>query len=99
MAALPLTENSLHRVEMEYHGKFGHTIGWIQTISPMSRTDICYTEYNLENQTMASTIPGFQGITSRIKYLSSHLHKVIFYPFNSYDGSNVIRLTWSGNQV
>ena len=23
----------------------------------------------------------------------------MFYPSNSYDGSNVIRLTWSGNQV
>ena len=25
-------------------------------------------------------------------------HKPIFYPSTYYDGSNVIRLTWSGNQ-
>ena len=31
--------------------------------------------------------------------MASHPHKPIFYPSNSYYGSNVIRLTWSGNQV
>ena len=30
MAALTLTVNSLHKVEMGYYGKFGHTIGRIQ---------------------------------------------------------------------
>ena len=31
--------------------------------------------------------------------MASHPHNPIVYPSNSYDGSNVIRLTWSGNQV
>ena len=48
---------------------------------------------------MAPTLPGFQGIKRCVQYLASHPHKPIFYPSNSYDGSNVIRLTWSGNQV
>ena len=37
MAALPITVNTLHKAEMEYHGNFGHTIGRIQHISPMNR--------------------------------------------------------------
>ena len=40
MAALPLTVNSLHKSEMEYHGKIGHTLGRIQHISLISRIDI-----------------------------------------------------------
>ena len=48
---------------------------------------------------MAPTLPSFQGIKQRVQYLASHPHKPIFYPSNSYDGSNVTRLTWSGNQV
>ena len=31
--------------------------------------------------------------------MASHPHKPIFYPSNSYDGSNFIRIIWSGNQV
>ena len=50
-------------------------------------------------QTMATTLPGFQSIKRSVKYLASHPHKPIFYPSNSYDGSNVIRLTWNRNQV
>ena len=42
LAALPLTGNALHKAEMEYHGKFGHTIGRIQHIALMSRIDLCY---------------------------------------------------------
>ena len=36
MAALPLTVHALHKSEMEYHRKFGHTLGRIQHISLMS---------------------------------------------------------------
>ena len=43
MAALPLTGNHLHKAEMEYDGKFGHTIGWMHKIALMSRIGICYT--------------------------------------------------------
>ena len=32
MAALPLTGHALHKAEMEYRGKFGHTLGRIQKI-------------------------------------------------------------------
>ena len=31
--------------------------------------------------------------------MASHPHKTIIYPYNSYYGSNIIRLTWSGNKV
>ena len=61
--------------------------------------DICYTACCLSTQTVAPTLPVFQGIKRCIKYLASHPHKPILYPSNNYDGSNVIRLTWSGNQV
>ena len=40
ISALPLTGHSLHKAEMEYQGKFGHTLGKIQHISIMSRIDI-----------------------------------------------------------
>ena len=53
----------------------------------------------LATQTVTPTLPGFQGIKRRVEYLASHSHKPIFYPSNSYDGSNVIRLTCNGNQV
>ena len=48
---------------------------------------------------MAHTIPVFQGIKRFIKYLKNNPYKLIFYPYNSYDGSYVIRLTCIGNQV
>ena len=84
---------------MEYHKNFGHTLGRIQHIDLMSIIDISYVTCRLTNQTVASTLPGFQGINRCIQYLASHPHKLIFYPSNYYDGSNVIILTWSGNQV
>ena len=84
---------------MEYHGKFGHTLGSIQHISFMSRIDICYATCRLAIHTVAPTLPGFQGIKRCVQYLAYHLHKLIFYPSNSYGGLNVIRLTCSGNQV
>ena len=50
---------------------------------------------------MGANSPSWDG--TRLKrcaqYLASHPHKPIFYPYNSYYGSNFIRLTWSGNQV
>ena len=86
MAALPLTGNSLHKAETEYHGKFGHKLGSIQHISLMSIIDIFYATCRIATQTVAPTLPGFQGIKQCVKYLSSHPHKPIFYPSNSYDG-------------
>ena len=41
MAALPFTGNALHKSEMEYHDKFGHTLGKIQHIALISIIDIC----------------------------------------------------------
>ena len=99
MAALPLTGHALHTTEMEYHGKFVHTLGRIQHIARMSRIDICYATFRLANQNVASTLTGFQGIKRFVQYLASHPHKPIFYPSNSYDQLNFIRLTCSGNQV
>ena len=63
---------------MEYHGKFGHTIGRIQHIYLMSRIDICYTTCCLETQTVSPTLPDFQGIKRCIQCLDSHPHKLIF---------------------
>ena len=47
---------------------------------------------------MAPTIPDFQGSKICIQYMDSQSHKNNFYISNYYDGSNVIRLTWRGNQ-
>ena len=99
MAYLLLTINDFHNAEMEYHGKFEYTIVHIQHIAIISIIDICYTSCCLSNHTMAPNLPGFKGIKLCIKHLSSKPPKHIFYPSNSYDGLNVIRLTWSGNQV
>ena len=84
MAALPLTGHTLHKAEMEYHGKFGHTLGRIQHLALMSRIDICYSNCHIETQTVAPTLPGFQGIKRWVQYLASHPHKPIFYTSNSY---------------
>ena len=65
----------------------------------MSIIDLCYATCRLATQTVAPTLPGLQGIKICVQYLDSHPHKPIFYPYNSYDGSNFIRLTLSGNQV
>ena len=86
MAALPLTGHALHKSEMEYHGKFGHTLGRIKHIYLMSRNELCYETFSLANQTVSPTLPGFQGINTCVQYLASHPHKTIFYPSNSYDG-------------
>ena len=87
MASIPLTGHAFHKEEMEYNGKFGHTLGRIQHIAHMSRIYICYATCLLETQTVASTLPGFQGIYICVKYLDSHEQKTIFYPSNSDDGS------------
>ena len=84
---------------MEYHRKFGHTIGRIQHIALMSTIGIFYETCRLETQTVAPTLTGFQDIKRCAQYLDNHPHKPIFYPSNSYDGSNVIRLTCIGDQV
>ena len=60
---------------------------------------ICYAICCLAIQTVALTLPGFQGGRLCVQYLASHPHKPIFYLSNSYDGSNFIILTWSGDQV
>ena len=63
---------------MEYHGKFGHTIGLIKQISIMIRIDICYIEFHPGTQTVAPTLPIFQGLKCCIKYLYSHPHNLYF---------------------
>ena len=99
LAVLPLTGHSLHKAEMEYRGKFGHTLGRVQHIAPIIRIELCYATCRISTQTVALTLPGFQGIKRYVQYMASHPHKPIFYPPNYYDGSNFIRLTCSGNQV
>ena len=85
MAAPPLKGHELHKAEMEYHGKCGHTLGRIQQIALMSRIDICYETRYLATQTVAHTLSGFQSIKRCVQYLASHPHKSTFYPSNSYD--------------
>ena len=99
MTEIPLTGYSIHKEEMEYHGKSGHTIGRIQHIALMSRLDICYVACLISTQTVATTITVFQGMMHCIQYLASHPHKPIFYTYTSYDGPNIIILAWIGNQV
>ena len=84
--ALPLTLNALHKTEMEYHRKLGHTIGRIQHISLMTRLDLLNATCRLKTQTMAPTIPYFQGIKRCVQFLASHPHETIFYTSNYYDG-------------
>ena len=84
---------------MEYHGKFGYTLGQIQHISLMSRIDICCTACLMATQTVSPTIPGLQFLNCCIQYMSSHPHKPIFDPSHYYDGWKFIRFTCSGNQV
>ena len=98
MAALPVTVHALHTAEMEYHGKFGHTLGRIQHIALMNRIGLWYATYHLSIQNVAPTLPSLQDIKRCVQYLSSQPHIPIFYPSNYYDESNVIRLTCSGNQ-
>ena len=99
MDALPLTRNTLHKEETEYNGKFGHALGRIQNIALMSKIEICYTACYIATLTVAPTLHIFQIIKCCIQYMDSHHHKPIFYPSNSYDGSNVISLTWSENKI
>ena len=65
---------------MEYHGKFGHALGSIQHIALMSIIDIFYATCHLDPQTLAPTLPFFQGIKCCVQYLDIHPHKPIFYP-------------------
>ena len=99
MASLSFTGHALHKVEMEYHGKFGNTLGRIPYIALMSIIEHCCATCHLATQIVAPTLPGFQGIKRCVQYLDSHPHKPIFYPSNYYDGSGVISLTCIGNQV
>ena len=71
----------------------------MQNITIMIRIDIFYTAFRLATQTIAPTLAVIQSINSCIKYLASKPHKPIFYPSNYHDGSNVVRILWSGNQV
>ena len=84
---------------MKYLLQFGHRLGRIQHIARMSRIELCYATCHPTTQTVAPTLPCFQGIKRYVQYMLSHSHKPIFYPSYSYYGSNVIRLTWIGNQV
>ena len=47
MAAFSLTGHALHKVEMEYHGKFGRTLGRIKHIYLISRIEQCYETCSL----------------------------------------------------
>ena len=50
MAVLIITDNTLHKSGLEYHGKFGHNIGRIQHIARMNIIDIFYTACLLAKQ-------------------------------------------------
>ena len=78
MYAVTLKVNTPCRAEMEHHGKFIHTLGWIYNIANMSIIYICYTAYCLVTQTVAHNLPGFESLNICIIYLSSHPHKPIF---------------------
>ena len=71
--------NELQKSEREYHGNFGHTIGWIQHIDITITIEICYTYFHPRTKTVAPTLPYFQGLKRCIKYIATHPHKPIFY--------------------
>ena len=99
MATLLLTGSAICKSKMEYHGKFGHTLGRIHRIDIMIRIVICYTACRMVTQTVATIIPCFKGLKICIQYLVSYPHKPIFFLSNSYDELDFIRRTWSRNQV
>ena len=84
---------------MEYHCKFEHNIGRIQHIYIMIRIGILYIVCCLGTQNVEHNLPGFQGLKFCIQYMDRNPLKPILSSSNSYDGTNVIKLTWSGNQV
>ena len=45
------------------------------------------------------TLPGFQVLKSFIQFLTTHIHKPIFYLSNNYYGFYVISIIWSGYQI
>ena len=99
ITAIPLTLNYLHKAEMEYHGKFEHTLGRIHHIAIMSRNEIYYIACHMETQTVATDLTGFQYLKLCVQFIAIHPHKPIFYPYTYYYGLNDIILTWSGNKV
>ena len=86
-------------IRQKYHGNLGHNLGRIQHISLMNRNETFYAACGLETQTVTPTLNGLKSINRCIQYLASPPHKPIAYSYNSYDRSNFIRLTWSGNQA
>ena len=99
MPAVPLSGNYRCKVEMECYVKFGPTLGWIQKIVNMSRIDSFYTAIRLVTRTVSLTLTDLKGLKRCVQYMASHPHKYVFYPFNYYDVSNIIWLTWIGTQV
>ena len=98
MACLLLTIYDFHKAEIEYHGKFGHTLVQIHYIAPMSIIDIDCTSCCLATQIVIPTLPDSK---LSISVLNICLVTILntYYPYKYYDGLNVIRITWSGNQV
>ena len=64
---------------MEYHGKFGHTLGRIQHIAIMSRIDLFNATCCLATQTVAPALPGFQGIKRCVQYLASRPYIELYF--------------------
>ena len=67
MTELPLTVHALHKSEMEYKGKFGHTIGRIQHIVLMSIIEIflCNLSSSYPNcGTYPTWFPRYQALCS-----------------------------------
>ena len=98
MDAVPSTWNDIYKSEMEQHGKFGHNLGQIHKTAIMIRVEICYTACNLGNH-MWCLLFLYINISKDVLNSLIVTPTNLFYPFNSYGGSNVIRLTWSVNQV
>ena len=59
---------------------------------------ICNIDFHLVTQTVAPTLPYFQGLHFCILYLDNHSNNPVFYPYNSYDVSNIIRPTYRSTQ-
>ena len=82
LAALLLTGHAFKKAEMEYHGKFGHTLVRIQHISLVSRIELCYATCRLanpfytgaptvhwEDNTSCVSIVEAKRVTPRVKHI------------------------------
>ena len=98
MSDIKLTGTEIHKEESKYHGNLDTILEGYNTL--ISQAYLKFLHRLLpRNKNMAPTLLGFKGLKRHKKYLSNHPHKPIFYPYSSYGGYYLTRLTWSGDKL